>query len=61
MVDNTIIEKLPKVEYEIEIGCYDYNKEEEEPMEDEIMIGPSAMLYDYQSRPLHSTDIIFET
>ena len=73
--DNSIIEKLPKVEYEIEIGSYGIDDstaadnhddeimgvEEEKNEESEcMMLGPQQMTYDNSTRPLKTLDQAFE-
>lgn len=71
LIDNTIIEKLPKVEYEIEVTGFPYlskniddddeeikNAEVEEP--GVVMTGPSELVYRQSSRPFKTLDLGFE-
>lgn len=54
-VDNTRIEKLPRVEYEIDFG--DYSKDEEG---DQVSNVFEDAAYTYENRPMKTIDAIFE-
>ena len=63
--DNTIVEKIPQVEYEIEIGnfgfdSYEKDADEDDKIEDKMMLGALPSQIDYNSRPLNSLDQLFE-
>ena len=60
--DNTVVEKLPPVEYEIEpmqFGFASYNQQVE-PDQDQLLLGSHGELYSRESRPLQSLDTGFE-
>ena len=62
--DNSIVEKLAPVEYEINFGCFDYGDgeptKETEQAEDLIMTDVHSDLYTQETRPLSQMDLIFE-
>jgi hypothetical protein len=63
-IDNSQVEKLPKVEYEIELGGYqrqdDAADEEEDEEENCLMTGPSDLIFNQETRPLKNLDLGFE-
>lgn len=58
--DNTLVEKLPRVEYEVEYGYFDNGESDNSLEEDSLMLGNDEYLYTYENRPLRDMDTIFE-
>ena len=51
LVDNSLVTKLPRVEYEMDFGCFGYDNSTEETVDDTIMEGVHDDLYTMENRP----------
>ena len=60
--DNTVVEKLPPVEYEIEPMQFGFQNYEPkvDPSQDQLMLGAHGELYNSETRPLETLDTGFE-